>query len=50
MGLSFLPKTAPVSNNLPAAGVIALEIVEDFQAALLQFKLIASDLGQVVEE
>ncbi|MFZ1501223.1 MAG: class I SAM-dependent DNA methyltransferase [Giesbergeria sp.] len=38
------------SDNLPAPGVIALEIVEDLQAALAQFKLIASDLGEVVEE
>ena len=32
------------SDNLPAPGVIALEIVEDLQAALEQFKLIAADL------
>ena len=32
------------SDNLPAPGVIAMEIVEDLQAALEQFKLIASDL------
>jgi type I restriction enzyme M protein len=38
------------SDNLPAPGVIALEIVEDLQAALVQFKLIAGDLGEVVEE
>ena len=39
------------SDNLPAPGVIALEIVEDLQAALEQFKLIAGDLGEeVVEE
>ena len=38
------------SDNLPAPGVIALEIVEDLQAALGQFKLIAGDLGEVVEE
>ncbi len=38
------------SDNLPAPGVIAQEIVEDLQAALEQFKLIAGDLGEVVEE
>ena len=38
------------SDNLPAPGVIALEIVEDLQAALEQFKLIAGDLGDAVEE
>jgi type I restriction enzyme M protein len=32
------------SDNLPAPAVIAQEIVEDLQAALEQFKLIASDL------
>ena len=39
------------SDNLPAPGVIALEIVEDLQAALEQFKLIAADLteGAIVE-
>ena len=34
------------SDNLPAPGVIALEIVEDLQAALEQFKLIARDLAE----
>ncbi len=38
------------SDNLPAPGVIALEIVEDLQAALEQFKLIAADLGADVTE
>ena len=38
------------SDNLPPPGVIALEIVEDLQAALAQFQLIASDLGEAVEE
>lgn len=33
------------SDNLPLPGVIALEIVEDLQAALEQFKLIAGDLA-----
>ncbi len=39
------------SDNLPPPEVIAQEIVEDLQAALEQFKLIAGDLGaDVVEE
>ena len=38
------------SDNLPAPGVIAQEIVEDLQAALEQFKLIAADLGAEVVE
>lgn len=38
------------SDNLPAPGVIAREIVEDLQAALAQFRLIAGDLGEAVEE
>jgi type I restriction enzyme M protein len=38
------------SDNLPAPGVIALEIVEDLQAALEQFKLIAADLAEEVIE
>ncbi len=38
------------SDNLPAPGVIAQEIVEDLQAALEQFKLIAGDLGVEVPE
>jgi type I restriction enzyme M protein len=37
------------SDNLPAPAVIAQEIVEDLQAALEQFRLIASDLGAEVE-
>ena len=37
------------SDNLPAPGVIALEIVEDLQAALEQFKLIAGDLEEAIE-
>jgi len=32
------------SDNLPTPGVIAQEIVEDLQAALEQFRLIASDM------
>ena len=34
------------SDSLPAPGVIALEIVEDLQAALDQFRLIANDLAE----
>ena len=35
---------------LPSPGVIAREIVEDLEAALAQFRLIAGDLGDVVVE
>jgi type I restriction enzyme M protein len=38
------------SDNLPAPGVIAQEIVEDLQAALEQFKLIAADMAEEVVE
>ncbi|MCX8517374.1 MAG: N-6 DNA methylase, partial [Rhodoferax sp.] len=38
------------SDTLPAPAVIAQEIVEDLQAALEQFRLIASDLGVEVQE
>ena len=39
------------SDNLPAPDVIAQEIVEDLEAALEQFRLIAGDLGaDVIEE
>jgi type I restriction enzyme M protein len=38
------------SDNLPAPGVIALEIVEDLQAALEQFKLIAADMTECAIE
>jgi type I restriction enzyme M protein len=38
------------SDNLPPPDVIAQEIVEDLQAALEQFKLIAGDLGADVTE
>lgn len=34
-----------VSENLPEPGLIAQEIVEDLEAALEQFRLIANDLG-----
>lgn len=33
------------SDNLPPPDVIAQEIVEDLEAALEQFRLIAADLG-----
>jgi type I restriction enzyme M protein len=33
------------SDNLPAPDVIAQEIVEDLEAALEQFRLIAADLS-----
>jgi type I restriction enzyme M protein len=38
------------SDNLPEPGVLAAEIVEDLQAALEQFREIAEDLGEDVEE
>ena len=38
------------SNNSPPPAVIAAEIVEDLQAALEQFKLIAGDLGLALVE
>jgi type I restriction enzyme M protein len=38
------------SDNFPPPDVIAQEIVEDLQAALEQFKLIAGDLGADVTE
>jgi len=38
------------SDNLPAPELIAQEIVEDLQAALEQFRLIAGDLGADVAE
>jgi type I restriction enzyme M protein len=37
-------------DNLPDPEVIAVEIVEDLEAALEQFRLIAEDLGQPEEE
>jgi type I restriction enzyme M protein len=33
-------------DNLPDPGVLAQEIVEDLEAALEQFRLIAEDLGE----
>jgi type I restriction enzyme M protein len=38
------------SDNLPEPGVIAAEIVEDLEAALEQFRLIAEDLGPGAEQ
>ena len=38
------------SENLPEPDVIAREIVEDLQAALVQFKAIAEDLGEEDEQ
>jgi type I restriction enzyme M protein len=39
------------SDNLPPPDVIAQEIVEDLEAALEQFRLIAGDLGaDAIEE
>ncbi|WP_027714119.1 class I SAM-dependent DNA methyltransferase [Desulfuromonas sp. TF] len=38
------------SDNLPDPGVIAAEIVQDLEAALEQFRLIAEDLGEEVTE
>lgn len=38
------------SDNLPPPDVIAQEIVDDLEAALEQFRLIASDLGADVEK
>lgn len=46
----FTLKTNPLRrHNLPEPGVIAQEIVEDLQAALEQFRLIAGDLGAEVD-
>ena len=38
------------SDNLPAPEVIAQEIVDDLEAALEQFRLIAEDLGSKAKE
>jgi type I restriction enzyme M protein len=37
------------SDNLPAPGIIAAEIVEDLRAALEQFAAIEADLNQVID-
>jgi type I restriction enzyme M protein len=39
-------ETLADSDNLPPPDVIAQEIVDDLEAALEQFRLIASDLGE----
>ncbi len=48
----FWPKDESLedSNNLPDPDVIAQEIVDDLEAALEQFRLIANDLGNESEE
>lgn len=38
------------TDNLPAPSVIAAEIVEDLEAALAEFSLIAESLGGAIEE
>lgn len=38
-------KSLEDSDNLPDPGIIAAAIVEDLEAALEQFRLIADDLG-----
>ena len=38
------------SDNLPAPGVIAAEIVEDLESALEQMRLIAEDLAEEAED
>ena len=38
-------RTLADSDNLPPPDVIAQEIVDDLEAALEQFRLIAADLG-----
>ena len=38
------------SDNLPAPGLLAQEIVDDLEAALEQFRLIAEDLGEETAE
>ena len=39
-------ETLADSDNLPPPDVIAQEIVDDLDAALVQFMLIAADLGE----
>jgi len=39
-------KSLEDSENLPDPGILAQEIVEDLEAALGQFRLIAEDLGE----
>lgn len=52
--IKTLPKThgraaVVVPDNLPPPDVIAQEIVDDLEAALEQFRLIANDLGPAVD-
>jgi type I restriction enzyme M protein len=42
-------ETLADSDNLPPPEVIAQEIVDDLEAALEQFRLIANDLGAEAE-
>ncbi len=43
-------KSLEDSENLPAPGVIAAEIVEDLESALEQMRLIAEDLGEAATD
>ena len=42
--LNVSTRSTVLTENLPPPGVIAVEIVEDLEAALEQMKLIAEDL------
>jgi len=42
-------ETLADSDNLPPPDVIAQEIVDDLEAALEQFRLIAADLNEAVD-
>ena len=44
-----MDKSLEESDTLPDPGVLAQEIVEDLEAALEQFRLIAEDLGEEKE-
>lgn len=46
----FQDESLADSDNLPAPGIIAQEIMEDLQAALEPFKLIAADMADSVME
>jgi type I restriction enzyme M protein len=51
--MSMAPPSVEDTDNLPDPAVLASEIVEDLQAALDQFALIAADLaknGSIVGE
>jgi hypothetical protein len=45
VGTSSVDRSLADSDNLPPPEVIAQEIVDDLEAALEQFRLIAGDLG-----